>query len=242
MSASIRLPRFFVNPPLLAGPAFLDGDEAHQLMHVLRMGPGRSVTLFDGSGRESTAAVVNVGRRQVELLAGEPVAVSRENEWPVTLAVSLPKGDRQKVLVEKMTELGVTALIPLLTRRGVAQPTGNTLERLRKGVIHASRQCGRNRLMEITEPRSLEQLLSERAPGRCCCYAHPDPELPSLGWPAGSTAALVAIGPEGGFEDGELEAFSAAGWLGVGLAAAVLRVETAAVAAASRLAVRPAGI
>ncbi len=79
--------------------------------------------------------------------------ISREPRVELTLAVALPKGERQKWLVEKLTELGAARLVPLITERGVAQPVEAAMVRLRRAVIEASKQCERNRLMEIAPPR-----------------------------------------------------------------------------------------
>ncbi len=155
------LPRFFsetsISPPIVV----LDDEEAHHLIHVLRFGKGDQITLFDGAGGEFLGTIEQVGRREVQVCVGERQPVERENRIRVSLAVSLPKGDRQKMLVEKLTELGAFQLIPLLTTRGVAQPTENACQRLQRHVIAACKQCGRNRLMEIGQPQGISDLLSQ---------------------------------------------------------------------------------
>ena len=88
----------------------------------MRAEPGSRVTLLDGSGRQWAAVVRRIGRSEVELAVGAAEPVDRELAVEVTLAVALPKGDRQKWLVEKAVELGVRRLVPLATARGVAQP------------------------------------------------------------------------------------------------------------------------
>ena len=108
--------------------------------------------LFDGSGAEFLARVERVERSVVRLTIIERREVDRELPCDVTLGVALPKGERQRWLVEKATELGVSRLVPLVTTRGVAQPTVETLRRLGRAVVEASKQCGRNRLMQIEEP------------------------------------------------------------------------------------------
>ena len=80
------------------------------------------MTLFDGSGAEFAARIVRLGKRDAELEIDERRDISRELPFDLTLAVALPKGERQKWLVEKLTELGVTRLVPLITERGVAEP------------------------------------------------------------------------------------------------------------------------
>src|SRR4029078_8817654 len=127
----------------------LQGAEAHHLAQVMRAKCGDEVCLFDGSGFEFRASIRKIGRVEVEFEIVESRQVDREMARHITLAVSLPKGDRQRWLVEKTTELGVARLVPLVTRYSVAQPVGNATTRLRRAVIEASKQCGRNRLMEI---------------------------------------------------------------------------------------------
>src|SRR3954468_10272635 len=141
--------RFFSPRPITAGGMMLDGPEAHHLLHVMRAAVGDEITLFDGSGAEFRATVETVRRTDAELRIVERNEIDRELPFELVVGVALPKGDRQKWLVEKLTELGVSTLIPLITERSVSQPTGNVLERLRRTVIEAAKQCGRNRLMQI---------------------------------------------------------------------------------------------
>ncbi|MEM9657181.1 MAG: RsmE family RNA methyltransferase, partial [Planctomycetota bacterium] len=137
--------RCFSDKPI-TGPAItIDGGEAHHLLHVLRLSPGDGVTLFDGEGAQYDAEVFSCGRSTVELHVGEAHAVDRELPQLLTLACPLPKGDRQRWIVEKAVELGVTRLIPLQTDRS---GSGGGVK-LKRYVIEASKQCGRNRLMRI---------------------------------------------------------------------------------------------
>ena len=146
--------RFFSAAPITGDDAVLSGPEAHHLAHVMRAQVGEIVTLFDDSGQEFSARVRTIGKRDIELEVVERRDVNRESPVRLTLAVALPKGDRQRWLVEKAVELGVAELVPLETQRGVAQPSDAALERLRRSVIEASKQCGRNRLMEIGSAQS----------------------------------------------------------------------------------------
>ena len=118
--------RYFVDEPISPGSVVLAGPEAHHLIHVMRAAPGLRVVLFDGSGAEFTAVVQKVGRNEVQLSVLSREEVNRELPLDLTLAVALPKGDRQKWLVEKAVELGVTRIVPLRTRarRGSAGRTG----------------------------------------------------------------------------------------------------------------------
>jgi 16S rRNA (uracil1498-N3)-methyltransferase len=230
--------RYFVQSPVTSDRAVLAGAEAHHLLHVMRAKAGAHVTLFDGSGREFDAVVERTGRGEVELAIVGRQEIDREAQVAVTLGVALPKGERQKWLVEKAVEVGVARLAPLETERGVAQPGENALQRLRRGVIEASKQCGRNRLMEIAVPKTWRDFLAENGNAGCRLVAHP------ANTPGGGTRftlptllqnVVIAVGPEGGFTDEEVALAVAGGWQPVDLGPRILRVETAALALAARV-------
>jgi 16S rRNA (uracil1498-N3)-methyltransferase len=227
--------RFFLTTPPVGSKAVLTGDEARHLARVLRAAVGDEVTLFDGRGHSWPARVAVLGRDTVELETGA-ARVEPAGDTALTLAVALPKGERQKWLVEKLTELGVARLVPLVTERGVAEATSAALARLERGVIEASKQCGRDTLMAIAAPASVAEIVAGKVAGVIGLVADPTGHpLDTSGWPE-RAEVLGLVGPEGGFSPGELAATDAAGWPRVALAAHVLRVETAAVALAARLA------
>ena len=109
--------RFFSQRPITAERVMLDGPEAHHLLHVMRIEVGQRVTLFDGRGAEFDAEIVRSGRIEVEARILDRREVDRELPFELVIGVSLPKGDRQKWLVEKLTELGAAELVPLETER-----------------------------------------------------------------------------------------------------------------------------
>ncbi len=123
--------RYFVESPIGGDVAVLAGPEAHHLIHVMRAKAGLRVVLFDGSGAEFTAVVEEVKHAEVRLSIVARQDANRELPVHVTLGVALPKGERQKWLVEKAVELGVGRLVPLRMRRSVAQPVEQALARLR---------------------------------------------------------------------------------------------------------------
>ncbi len=229
--------RFYHPPPLAIGAVTLDGPEAHHLIHVLRAKPGLEVTLFDGSGAEFRARVETLQRAAVQLTAHARGEVDRELSTFVTLAVSLPKGERQRWLVEKATELGASRLVPLVTQRSVAQPTAEAIGRLQRAVIEASKQCGRNRLMEISPPTTWDQLVGSADESALRLVADPGGK-PISQPPSAAQQCLLAIGPEGGFTDDELQLGIHSGWQPVDLGPRILRIETAAVALLAAVALR----
>ena len=233
--------RFFSSESITTERITLDGAEAHHLMHVMRAAVGDTITLFDDSEAEFTAVVEKLGRSDIELRIVARHEVSRELPFPLSVGVALPKGDRQKWLVEKLTELGATKLVPLEAERGIAQPTDAALERLRRSVIEASKQCGRNRLMRIAEPQSWHDWISpadraERSSDECRLLAHPGGKPLSQNSYGEALSTRLAIGPEGGLTDEEVAAAIGAGWRVVDLGPRILRVETAAVALSAAVA------
>ena len=226
--------RYFVDRPISPGRVVLTGHEAHHLIHVMRAGPGTRVVLFDGHGAEFPAVVQNVRHAEVELSVLSRDQVDRELPIEVTLAVALPKGDRQKWLIEKAVELGVTRIVPLRTKRAVAQPVEQAIRRLRRSVIEASKQCGRNRLMQIVDPQNWSDFVRETADAPCRLLAHPHTcGTGGCATFSSSDRVVMAIGPEGGFTDEEVTQALAAGWRPIDLGPRILRVETAALALAA---------
>lgn len=226
--------RYFAAEPVAGPRATLAGAEAHHLAHVMRGAVGDEVTLFDGRGAEYLARVERVGRSEVELAIIARREIDRELPYACTLGVALPKGDRQAWLVEKAVELGVTHLVPLVTERSVAQPVDKALDRLRRGVIEASKQCGRNRLLEIASPQAWPDYLHAAPTAAERLVAHPAGEAldraavrPCETW--------LAVGPEGGLTDAEARRAADTGWRIVSLGPRILRVETAALALACRV-------
>ncbi|MGA2062037.1 MAG: 16S rRNA (uracil(1498)-N(3))-methyltransferase [Thermoguttaceae bacterium] len=251
---STKMPdRYFVQTPITGEQVSLTGPEAHHLINVMRARQGAKVILFDGSGCEFLARVEQLGRSDVELTVLGREEVDRELPFVLTLGVALPKGDRQKWLVEKAVELGAGRVIPLKTQRAVAQPVQQALDRLRRSVVEASKQCGRNRLMEIAEPLEFSDYVDAARHQPCRLLAHPhtshakknmphagelegvqhtdpmvhfmhptdDAELPS--------EIFLAVGPEGGFTNEEVDMAAKDGWHIVDLGPRILRIETAAV-------------
>lgn len=208
------------------------GPEAHHLLHVMRAAVGDEITLFDGQGGEYRATIVNLGRRELELDVGNRHEVDRELARRIVVGVALPKGDRQKWLVEKLTELGAARLVPLVTHRGTVKPHDRVEEKLERAVVEASKQCGRNVLMEVASPQPFSEFIQNGEGLRL--IAHPGGDPLHVG--GGQTEAIsIAIGPEGGFTDDEVALADEHGWRRVSLGPAILRIETAAMAAVARL-------
>lgn len=223
--------RFYVKCPLAIGPVALAGPEAHHLATVCRLRPGHQVCLFNGDGRQYQAQVVSLSRRAVALQVHAVEQPARELAFHLEIAAPLPKGDRVQFLVEKLTELGVSSFIPLLTERSIVQPREGKMDKLERYVIEASKQCGRNILMHIAPPTFWKSYCTR--PGLPEWKIVAQPGGASFDWPAACDLA-AAVGPEGGFTEEELRLAVAAGWRPVSLGPRILRIETAALVLAAR--------
>jgi len=228
--------RFYTILPLMRGEIVLDGTEAHHLAVVCRHREGDRVCLFNGDGRDYHAEVVAASKKNVILNIVEVLEVDRELPFRLEIAAPVPKGDRGDFLIEKLTELGVTRFVPLRTQRSVVEPRDTKLDRYRQKVVEASKQCGRNVLMEIAPLIDWSKFCAGGLPERRL-LAHPGGDR-SLSDLTKREDVVIALGPEGGFTDDEVEQGMTHGWERVSLGSRILRIETAGIALASFLGMR----
>jgi len=224
-------PRRFKVDEVTAGVVSLTGPQAHHAIAVLRMAVGDEVIVFDGRGTEATGRIAAIEPAQVVVATDTPRKIARSGA--LTLAVATPKGERADWLVEKCTELGVTRLIPLRTDRGIVAPGAGKLDRWRRKAVEAAKQSQQAIAMEIHDECSINALLSE---GSSLFFGSPDAAVSfSVALRGIDQAARITfiVGPEGGFTADELAALHAAGAMPVRLASPILRIETAAIAAAA---------
>ncbi|MBE3096322.1 MAG: 16S rRNA (uracil(1498)-N(3))-methyltransferase [Planctomycetes bacterium] len=234
--------RFYV-PDLTEGAEVaLPPPEAHHAAHVLRLGPGAAIELFDGRGRAAEARITAVRRGQVTAAVGAMRGPALRAEPRVRLAFAVPKGSRLDWLLEKTTELGVAALRPVRFERSVAGAGDFTDAKRAKWLGHcvaAAKQSGLDWLPDLQDPLPLAEFLADPALGLFGDLAGDAVTVPQAmarlrvsAAPATRRAGgiTVLVGPEGGLTDAERETVRAAGLLPVRLGRTTLRIETAAVA------------
>ena len=218
--------------------AELGAAAAHHVTRVLRMRVGDGLELFDDSGRNFSATITAIGKQRVSVSIGEAQPGTTESNLHSCLWLGVCRGGRMDYLVQKATELGVTAIRPVITERCVVRLNGDRAENRRqhwqKIAVAAAEQSRRVKVPVVSEPRRLEELL---AGGITAAATHIilDPEAGrSIGnvVKPGSAVALLT-GPEGGFSDTEVSAARAAGFVGVSLGPRILRSDTAPLAALS---------
>ncbi len=237
--------RFYVPPEAFGdGRVRLGADEARHLRSVLRLGNGDEAFAFDGAGREFRCEVAIEARDAVTLAVLEEVAPQRpESELELTLAVALLKGEKFDWVVQKATELGVARIVPVMTKRADVRldkrkgGTGRD-ERWARLALEAAKQSGRARVPEVAAPVELSELLrdGDRTHGIMFSERAGVSLTAALEEAGEETASLIAlVGPEGGWDDAEIEAAQTAGWRVVTLGGRILRAETAAITVAALL-------
>jgi len=212
----------------------VEGDSYRHLFRARRLRAGDRLRVVDGEGRARWATIEHVGRHAAAVALAEPAAAN-EPRLSLELLIATLRNERAAWLVEKATELGCGAVRFLNTERAPRSFGESTVARLRRVAAAAVEQCHRARCPEITGPHPFAEI-ARLATGAAQCWlldpAAPEP-LPAPGGDAGAAIELVLAGPEGGWSPAELETLRATGWQQRSLGPRVLRIETAALAAAA---------
>lgn len=228
----MRSIRIFSGAALHSGEHInLEPGATRHVAQVLRMRVGDELILFDDSGGEYPALIELADRHRVTVALGERREVMRESSLEIELWHGIGRSDRMDVVVQKATELGVIAILPVLTARGsVRLPAARALKKMehwRRIAISACEQCGRNRIPVVREPMSMSAALESPLVADQAILLHPDAtkSLAELLQP--SKRIVVLTGPEGGFTDAETTAAKDAGFNLAHLGPRILRTETA---------------
>jgi 16S rRNA (uracil1498-N3)-methyltransferase len=230
------MPRFFI-PSISSrdGHTVLVGPDVHHIRNVLRLGPGDKITLVTAGGEEHHAVIRKLTRKAVEIEVLEKVSAPDDTGLKIWLAQALPKGNKMDFVIQKATELGVSAIYPFTSSRTVPVPEPSHLERKlarwQRIAMEACKQCGRTCIPKIHEITPLERviqfpgegmrklLLWEKAPIAWEQVFRDDHQVRGF---------FVIVGPEGGLTEHEVRACQSAGFMPLGLGRRILRTETAA--------------
>ena len=241
--------RFHVAVPLTPGTVLDLPPSAARHVQVLRLQPGAALRLFNGQGGEVLATVEHMGRSAVAVRVDGHDAVERELPVAVTLALGVPANDRMDALVEKATELGAAAIVPLLAERSVLRLAGERAERRvahwRGVAVAACEQCGRNRVPGVAAVRPLAQWLrglpaADGADARWLLTLADPPLPPQFDAVTMQRRVCVLSGPDGGLTGAEEALARDAGFVPVTLGPRVLRADTAPLALLAWVAVQMA--
>lgn len=234
----MRIPRLYHPGPLHSGQETeLDAAAAHYLGRVLRLTPGRSLILFNGEGGEYRASVIELGKKRARVLVESFDPLERESALDLHLGIAISRGERMDWILQKATELGVSAVTPLFSERTEVRLAGERLAKKRQHwqqiLVSACEQCQRNRLPTLHPAQALDTWL----PGvqaDCRLVLHHRTEA-SLEHPVRPDSVALLIGPEGGLSETEISQAEGAGFQPLALGPRVLRTETAPLAAISVL-------
>ena len=218
----------------------LPPGEAHQLRHVLRLRRDATVRAFDGRGREFLARVQAVERGGVALRTVEAVEAAREPAVELELALAVLKGRTTAAVVRDATMLGASAIQPIVTARSHAGSTAAGLERAvgrwQAIAVASAKQCRRAVVPAVRPPLAFAQLVARGAGGLGIMLVEPAVAAPhasirTVADRLPPARATIAVGPEGGWTDAEVEAAAAAGFRLLTLGSRTLRADAAPAAA-----------
>lgn len=222
-------------------PTKITGDEFRHLANVLRLKAGDKVYLFDGQGQEYEATIQEITKDAAYLELGEQLTESRESPVELYLVQGIAKGDKMDFVIQKATELGVKGIIPLEAKRSVVRLAGgkkaDKQQRWQKVALEATKQCRRSFIPQVSLPQGLNEFLATL----------PQERLVLIPWEEGGRSlktvltdseiikkqpvpVYLLIGPEGGWDETEVELARSKGAIPVTLGPRILRTETAGLA------------
>ena len=227
-SQSMPHPRV-ADPRCVLGP-----EETRHARKVLRIAPGETVELFDGTGKVGTAILEDYASagavcRITSIAEAQPLTPR------ITVATAIPKGTKAEDMINQLSQLGADRVIPMLTHRSVVDPRDGKVDRFRRVALEAAKQSGRLTLMEIVPPMPFHDVLAEVCDFGVVCCPRNDRPADLAEQLRGCRDAIVLVGPEGGFTDEEVHRACHAGYVPWSMSPNVLRIETAAVTAVSLL-------
>lgn len=239
------MPRFFVKPDQVqGGRIIITGNDVNHIKNVLRMAVGDTLSVGDGAGTDYFCVVEAIERDKVWLNIGNSWDSYKELKSRLYLFQGLPKGDKLELIIQKAVELGVYEVIPMITRRTIVKldksKLAKKLNRWQNIAESASKQSGRGIIPKIKEPMDFAGALDYAGSLECNLIPYERAEgmetsRKLIKAAAGKESIGIFIGPEGGFDEAEIELAIKAGLNTMTLGRRILRTETAGIAALSIL-------
>ncbi|MCF6157705.1 MAG: 16S rRNA (uracil(1498)-N(3))-methyltransferase [wastewater metagenome] len=232
--------RFYIPEAPATREIWIEGREAHHILHVKRAKPGSEIILFDGKGIEYLARVAEITDSKLKVSIEQSKDIDREPNINITIAFSIPKGKLVGFLIQKCVELGVKTLIPVHCERSVVNIRDRhdmKLERWNRIVVEASKQCKRNSITKVEKVIPLNALIKTASNYDLSLIASTELNARTLKSVLGEhpliKKIICLVGPEGGFVRHEIEIAIEAGFIPVSIGDSTLRIETAAIAISS---------
>jgi 16S rRNA (uracil1498-N3)-methyltransferase len=231
-----RVVRRLHTPRLFVGDVPLDSVQARHARDVLRLAAGTTVEVFDNHGTVATGSLMFLENHETIVRVTE-LRIQADSSSRIIVASAVPKGERADWMIEKLSELGVAKFIPLAAERSVVLPEGRgKFERWGRIATESAKQSRRAGVMAIAPLMKVDELLATHRNGIVLSTASSSVSIQDALKDSGRAVVLV-IGPEGGWTNRELEKFASAEYQPARITLSILRIETAAVAAAAIAAV-----
>lgn len=228
---------FFVTPSQVRdGDIFVEGRDVNHMKNVLRMKPGELVAVSDGDNRKYVCTVERYEEGQAVLRICEEQAADTELPSRICLFQGLPKQDKMELVVQKAVELGVSEIVPVVTRRSVVKldekKAGKKVQRWQSIAESASKQAGRGYIPKVAQVAGFKEALLQASGLDVLLIPYELAEdmqetKKAIASIVPGQSVGVFIGPEGGFEREEVEAAIEAGARPITLGRRILRTETA---------------
>lgn len=228
----MRIPRIYHPTAIVLQQQFaLSPDAANHVGRVLRLKADHELVLFDGSGNDFHAKIVEVSKKQVTVQAYAQTAIDNESPLNIHLAQGISRGDKMDFTIQKSIELGVTEITPIFTERCGVKLSGERLEKKhmqwQKIAIAACEQSGRAIVPKVNQPVHLSEFLQQQT-SQLKLNLHPKASTSVKTLTFTENGVRFIIGPEGGLSDHEIELANKADYTDIQLGPRVLRTETAA--------------
>ena len=237
--------RFYVSPENISPSKntieIKDKDEVHHIRDVMRLKRGTTVMVFDGAGKEYRGDIKEINKLSVIIDIKETLKPRTKDSFSVTLYQAIPKKSKMDFIIEKAVELGVKAIVPMITERTIPTLKDGDIKkkaRWQRLAKAASKQCGRSNLPSISDVLGFDGALAEAKRSELVLFAALDDSaklLSAILKECSPKTVSVFIGPEGDFTEKEISAARREGFSVCSLGSLVLRVETAAIYVLSSL-------
>jgi len=232
----MRMTRSFVETPLTVGQQLsLPEDVANHLVRVMRLREGEGCVLFNGDGHDYSGTLVELGRRAAQVRIDAVQRLDNESALSITLLQGIARGEKMDLILQKATELGVHAIVPVNAERTEvkldAARAEKRLAHWRSVVVSACGQSGRAVVPSVSAPRSLLEAARSMPAETLKLTLDPQGEHRLSTLSPAPDGVVIAIGPEGGWSPRDRLALAEAGFQGLQLGPRILRTETAGLAA-----------
>ena len=233
----MRVPRVFIDQKVVSGEAiFLSTDKTHHILHVLRLQAGDQIQLFNNSGFEFKAKIIEAKKKAIQVEVGESSECENESPLEIALYLAVSRGPHMDFSIQKAVELGVKVIIPIISEFSNVKLMGhrvdNKMAHWKKIIIGAAEQCGRNTLAELQSPVTFNESINLHNDSKRLIL-HPNVGQTMSDININNNKLALMIGPEGGFNEAEFQKALDNNYIPVNLGPRILRTETAVVCSLS---------